>query len=151
MTFTPKGCCFRCNDKQRHPVVAAEVEKHFWQFSISNSSALRDGWRNPLHHLHRQWFWHAGFAQKHTDQTCLRWCLCRLHLHLSAPLIELHLSNVSVESCGQTAPEEPSESSWHSSPEFWTRMRNKKQTCDVFTHGWIQYLQSYQSLKFCSS
>lgn len=104
--------------------------KTIYAVSMSGHASLRGGWRSPLHCLQCRRFWGAEFAQKHTDQTWWRWHLCCLHLPsrtaAAAPLTELHLSTVSVESCGQTAAWEPSGSGWHSSPDFWTGRRNQK-------------------------
>lgn len=97
--------------------------------SISVSASVRDGWRSPLDCLQSRQFWCVEFAQKHTDQTWWRLHLCCPHppsLTLTVPLAELHLSTVSVESCGQTVAWEASEPDWRSSPEFWTGRKNKK-------------------------
>lgn len=107
--------------------------------SISSQAALRDGWRSPLHCLQCPQFWCVEFAQKRTNQTWWRLHLCCPHppsLTPMAPLTELHLSTVSVESCGQTVAWEVSESGWRSSPEFWTGRRNKGQTYGIHKYSY---------------
>lgn len=119
---------------------------HLLYFSIRGHVPLTDGWRSPLRRLLGRWFWCAEFAQKHTDQTWWRRGLCCRHppsLTLVALLTELHLSTVSVESCGRTAAWVPSGSGWHSSPEFWTARGNKKQLCNIFTQHLVNILASY--------
>lgn len=112
------------------PSCGYRFELHKDDLSIRSQPALRDGWRSPLHRPQCRRFWRAEFAQMHTDQTWWRGrpcCLRHPSLTQSAPLNEPHLSTGSVESCGQTAAWEPSGTSWHSTPEFWTGQRNTKQ------------------------
>lgn len=130
------------NNKRCHPVATGQVTQRPFVDSLHQRShaSLRDGWRSPLHCLQCRRFWCADFAQKHTDRTQWRWRLCCIHLPsltLESPLTELHLSTVSVESCGRTAAWEPSGSGWHSSPEFCTGRRNKILLCNIFTHHYM--------------
>lgn len=129
MAFTvQEGCNFSCKDKQQR-VPSCGGRSSCTETTCGCQASLRGGWRSLLPCLRCQRFWCADFAQKHTDQT--RWtghlCCLRLpSLTLPSPLNEPRLSTVSVESCGQTAPWEPSGSGWRSSPEFWAERRNKK-------------------------